>query len=601
VRRLALVTFVLCLALPAFARQRVSGWCEQGNGTVTVGGLSTTTKWMQSFPASTVSVFATGTTNLSTIYADNSGTAKANPFTCASDGFYFFYVDAGRYDVKFSGTGITTPFTKADYLTFDPAQFTFGVDAVAFSATPTFDASAGSIITMTLTGNVTSSTITNSLSGQIIAFSLCQDGTGGRTFSWPALFVRPPPVNTTASSCSDSTFFYDGTNWRHIGSGDSAGFAGDLTVSGKANVTGNTVLSGTLGVTGATTLSTLGVTGATTTAGISDSSSVTAPIYKTTSATLATAGNIRFATGDTLQWRNNANTLNLALNKDTADVFHIPGQMEWDCGASGQPTCNGGLEQIVLADNNNPGVDGNGYFIRWAANTSTGVAKNPTQIQGGFASAANGAEQATLDIINYVGGALRGLAIGGIVGGGAVPAVTPTDNGIWQLGRSGTGFLKTRMEGTNPSTEYRNNAAALPNGLHRILETGNDFIINRNTAAGGDFSTNTNDFIIRGVDGDLQIGTGVYVDGGGVKHQRQATTCATAAAAGATCTVTITWTTAFANANYSTVCTGEGVTTGVPVVGATTTKLVGSVLVQTVAVTAVAAQFTVMDCIAFEP
>jgi hypothetical protein len=251
VRRLALVALVLCLALPAFARERISVWCEAGNGTVTVGGLSATTKFMQSYPASTVSVFDTGTTNLSTIYSDNAGTVKANPFTCASDGFAFFYASNGRYDIKLSGTGITTPFTKADYLLFDPVQFTYIVSAMAFNATPTFDAGAASIFTMTLTGNVTSSTINNSVVGQTIFFSLCQDGAGGRTFSWPASFIHPPPVNTTASSCSNAAFFYDGTNWRHTGSGDSGGFAGDVTVTGGITVSGSASIGGGATVSGA--------------------------------------------------------------------------------------------------------------------------------------------------------------------------------------------------------------------------------------------------------------------------------------------------------------------------------------------------------------
>jgi hypothetical protein len=270
--------------------------------------------------------------------------------------------------------------------------------------------------------------------------------------------------------------------------------------------------------------------------------------------TPATAGTIRFPSVGSMQWRNNANSGNFSLSKTTDDVFHIPMATQWDCGSTGQVSCSGGAAQLVLNDNNNPGIDGNGHFIRWGAYTSTGVGKNPTQLQGGFASATNGSEQATLDIINYVGGTVRGLAIGGVVGGGTVPAITPGDAGIWQLGRSGSGFIKARMEGSNPSTEYRNTAATLPNGLHRILETGNDFIINRNTAAGGDFSTNTNDLILRGVDGKIQIGTGIYTDGGGFKHATAST-----GSIGATtrAEIQITWGTAWADTSYTAVCSVE--------------------------------------------
>lgn len=57
---------------------------------------------------------------------------------------------------------------------------------VAFSATPVFDCATGTTFDMTLTGNVTSSTAINLTAGQQITFMIVQDGTGGRTFVWPA-------------------------------------------------------------------------------------------------------------------------------------------------------------------------------------------------------------------------------------------------------------------------------------------------------------------------------------------------------------------------------------------------------------------------------
>jgi hypothetical protein len=72
-----------------------------------------------------VTVYLAGTTTLATIYADNSGTPKANPFTAStSDGLYFFYADNARYDVRLSGGGIPTPFTIGDILLADPSAFT---------------------------------------------------------------------------------------------------------------------------------------------------------------------------------------------------------------------------------------------------------------------------------------------------------------------------------------------------------------------------------------------------------------------------------------------------------------------------------------------
>lgn len=91
---------------------RFQGWSEQGGRSVTTGNLVSTTKVQQSFPASTVTVYQTGTTTLASIYVDSAGSSlKANPFTADSTGFWFFYTSPTTVDVKFSGTGITTPFT----------------------------------------------------------------------------------------------------------------------------------------------------------------------------------------------------------------------------------------------------------------------------------------------------------------------------------------------------------------------------------------------------------------------------------------------------------------------------------------------------------
>src|SRR5437667_8426012 len=97
------LVFLLCCQRPLFGRQRLSGWCQDGAGVVTVSGTTatltpgTSNRAMVSYPSCTVTVYLTGTTTLATIYADNSGTAKANPFTAAATGQWFFYVADGRY------------------------------------------------------------------------------------------------------------------------------------------------------------------------------------------------------------------------------------------------------------------------------------------------------------------------------------------------------------------------------------------------------------------------------------------------------------------------------------------------------------------------
>ncbi|MBI2820386.1 MAG: hypothetical protein HYX73_10435 [Acidobacteria bacterium] len=93
-------------------------------------------------------------------------------------------------------------------------------EAMTFSATPTFDASLGNSFKMTLTDNVSSSTISNPQTGQFLTLLLCQDGTGSRTMTWPTnlkLAGGTFTLTTTLNKCDSVTAVYDGTNWYEIG------------------------------------------------------------------------------------------------------------------------------------------------------------------------------------------------------------------------------------------------------------------------------------------------------------------------------------------------------------------------------------------------
>ena len=95
------------------------------------------------------------------------------------------------------------------------------LNTVTFSATPIFDASTASTFKLTLTGNVTSSTLTNVVAGEPLAFEICQDATGGRTFAPPANVQGWVTIPTAANACVLETFIYDGTN--AVADGDTAG------------------------------------------------------------------------------------------------------------------------------------------------------------------------------------------------------------------------------------------------------------------------------------------------------------------------------------------------------------------------------------------
>ena len=115
-RVLTFVFFVLVLLASTAKGQSyeaIQGYCEQGGERVITDGRQSTTRVQRSYPSCTITVYNTGTLTLATIASDNSGTPKANPFTADTDGYFKFYVQAGRYDYKMSGGGLTTPVTRS--------------------------------------------------------------------------------------------------------------------------------------------------------------------------------------------------------------------------------------------------------------------------------------------------------------------------------------------------------------------------------------------------------------------------------------------------------------------------------------------------------
>ena len=90
---------------------------------------------------------------------------------------------------------------------------------VTFSATPTFDATNKSLFTITLTGNVTSSTLSNAVAGQIIVLKIVQDATGGRTFVYPTNVKGGMDISTVANAINTQAFIFDGTNAYALGPG----------------------------------------------------------------------------------------------------------------------------------------------------------------------------------------------------------------------------------------------------------------------------------------------------------------------------------------------------------------------------------------------
>jgi hypothetical protein len=88
---------------------------------------------------------------------------------------------------------------------------------VPFSSTPIFDASQGSVLEITLTGNVASSTFVNAAAGQTISIILCQDSVGGHAFVPPVNVQWSTLGTTTPGYCAAEQFAFDGTTAFYLG------------------------------------------------------------------------------------------------------------------------------------------------------------------------------------------------------------------------------------------------------------------------------------------------------------------------------------------------------------------------------------------------
>ena len=90
-----------------------------------------------------------------------------------------------------------------------------------FASTYTPNPMLGRLLELTLTGNITINIPTNTYMGGIgnqITFLFIQDGTGGRTVSWHAVFKQGwSDTGNTADKRSTITFEWDGTTFNQVG------------------------------------------------------------------------------------------------------------------------------------------------------------------------------------------------------------------------------------------------------------------------------------------------------------------------------------------------------------------------------------------------
>jgi hypothetical protein len=88
---------------------------------------------------------------------------------------------------------------------------------------------------LTLTGNVTSSSLANCQAGQWVAFEICQDATGGRTFANPTGLNQWSALPIVANACAVQQYSFDSLN---VGFPDMMpALTGDVTSSATSTVT----------------------------------------------------------------------------------------------------------------------------------------------------------------------------------------------------------------------------------------------------------------------------------------------------------------------------------------------------------------------------
>lgn len=87
------------------------------------------------------------------------------------------------------------------------------MQTLTFSATPVFDAAQGNTMKITLSANVTSSTLANGVDGQVVTLMIIQDPSSARTFAFPSNVVGSTAISATLGSYNIQSFVKSGGNW----------------------------------------------------------------------------------------------------------------------------------------------------------------------------------------------------------------------------------------------------------------------------------------------------------------------------------------------------------------------------------------------------
>lgn len=162
----------------------------------------------------TITVYDEGTTNLATIYSNDSGGAKVNPFAAATNGTWIFYgVQGNAYDIRVSGGNpAMTPYTISNVNPISGATSFGGFTAGNLS--PLFTTS----VTNPNSAPALSFSLSNAAASTV--FGRCTASLGAPSFCSlvPAMFPAPfNPPNDNGTDLGESA-----TQWRTLYLGTSA-------------------------------------------------------------------------------------------------------------------------------------------------------------------------------------------------------------------------------------------------------------------------------------------------------------------------------------------------------------------------------------------
>jgi len=204
------------LAAKALGTTTVNGHAISSNVVVSASDLTTGTLPASAEPAHTGDVTNTAGSVATTVRGLN-GVLLSSLATCLLKNT----TTTGLPSCAVSGTDYA-PVASPTFTTQVTAPKFIGVIAgetdVAFSATPTFVATSN-LNYISLTGNVTSSTLAAGANGQTINLIICQDATGSRTFVWPTTVRGGGTIGSTASTCSSQRFTYVGALSKWVSAG----------------------------------------------------------------------------------------------------------------------------------------------------------------------------------------------------------------------------------------------------------------------------------------------------------------------------------------------------------------------------------------------